>query len=216
MAGVVDAQPQADVLQPDPGRSERRDARIPARIEPRLLHLQRRRKDVRRCVQHDSLRGPRAVDRSRRHEPPDGRRRWGRVDFVGPRPDVAVPRQPARRAVLRDQRRHAGSVFRLRRSAGQRSLVRAECHAHTNRHLESRWLQHRERRRLLRTPGSGRRAHRDHRIAGRASEPGEPVNARAPGDFADLYGRLDPTPAKPRAERSRGPSAGAGTGIRQS
>ena len=58
-------------------------------------------------------------------------------------------------------------VLRLRRLAGQRSLVRAERHARANRHLEPRRLQHRERRRLLRTPGSGRRAHRDHRIAGR-------------------------------------------------
>ena len=135
---------------------------VPARIESRLLHLQRRRQDVRGRVQHrgaepDSLRGPRAVDRSRRHQPPDRRRRRRRVDLVGPRPDVAVPRQPAGRAVLRDQRRHAGAVHGLRRPAGQRPLVRAERHARSHRHLEPRRLQHRQRRRLLRAARSERR-----------------------------------------------------------
>ena len=108
VAGVVHAQPAADVLQPDPRRSEGCESRLPARLEPRLLHLQRRREDVRGRLQHDPLRGSRAVDRPRRHEPPDRRRRRRRVDLVGPRPDVAVPRQPAHRPVLRDQRRHAG------------------------------------------------------------------------------------------------------------
>ena len=101
-------------------------ARLSARIESRVLHLQRRRQDLRGRLQHDPLRGSRAVDRSRRYQSPDHRRRRRRVDLVGSRPDVAVPRQPAGRPVLRDQRRHAGSVRDLRRPAGQRPLVRAE------------------------------------------------------------------------------------------
>ena len=52
VGGVVVAQSAADVLQPDPHRSEGPQPRLPARLEPRLLHLRRRRQDVPRRVQH--------------------------------------------------------------------------------------------------------------------------------------------------------------------
>ena len=123
-------------------------------------------------------------------EPPDHRRRRRRLDLVGPRPDVAVPRQPAGRPVLRDQRRHAGPVRDLRRAAGQRPLVRAERDAPAHRHLQPRRLQHRQRRRLLRAAGSDRSAHGDHRVAGRPRQPGQPVDARAAGGVAAAAGPL--------------------------
>ncbi len=103
---------------------------------------------------------------------------------MGPGTDVAVSRQSAGRSVLRDQRRHAGSVHDLRRPAGQRPLVRAERHAHPHRHLEPRQLQHRQRRRVLRADRSGRSANRVHRVAGRAREPREPRDARTPAGRA--------------------------------
>ena len=89
-----------------------------------------------RRVQHDPLRGSRALDRSRRHEPSDRRRRRRRVDLVGPRPDLAVPRQPAGRAVLRDQRRHAGSVRRS--AAACRTTATGACRARRARAPASR------------------------------------------------------------------------------
>ena len=182
VGGAVVAQPAADVLQPDSRRPEGSQSRLPARIEPWLLHLRRWREEFPRRVQHGPFRGSRVVDRPRRHEPSDRRRRRRRVDLVGPRPDVVVPRQPAHRPVLRDQRRHAGPVHHLRRAAGQRPLVRAERDPQSQRDRQPRRLQHRQRRRLLRAPRSERRAHGDHRGAGRPREPREPHDARAPAD----------------------------------
>ena len=63
----VHAQHAADVLQPDPRSTRTTRPRLHARLEPRLLHLRRRRARLPRRVQHGALRGPRAVDRSRRH-----------------------------------------------------------------------------------------------------------------------------------------------------
>ena len=84
-------------------------------------------RDFRGRLQHHPLRGSRALDRSRRHQSSDRRRRRRRLDLVGSRPDVAVPRQPAGRPVLRDQRRHAGSVRRC--AAACRTTATGACRA---------------------------------------------------------------------------------------
>ena len=156
VAGVVRRSTRGRCTTARSGPIRKTRTRLPARIEPRLLHLQRRRQGRSR----DVFSTIHSEDHALWIDPDDTNHLivggdGGVVDLVGPRPDVAVPRQPAGRTVLRDQRRHAGSVRDLRRAAGQRTLVRAERDARRTGDLEPRRLQHRQRRRLLRAPGSG-------------------------------------------------------------
>ena len=86
VAGLVHAQPAADVLtaRSAPTRTIAHASicsdRTAASTSPTTAA--RRSADV---VQHRPLRGSRALDRSRRHQPPDRRRRRRRLDLVGPR-----------------------------------------------------------------------------------------------------------------------------------
>ena len=118
-------------------------------------------------------------------EPSDRRRRRRRVDLLGPRPDVAVPRQPAGRPVLRDQRRHAGSVRRS--AAACRTTATGACRARRASATASRTATaSTSAAATASTRGidPDRPAHRYRRIAGRARQPRQPGDARAAGDLA--------------------------------
>ena len=86
------------------------------------------------------------------------------------------PQRHRRRPVLPGVRRHAPSVLRLRRPAGQQRLVRPERAALHHRPGQHRLVHGRRRRRLLHPPGPHRLGHRLRRIAGRQHEP--PRHAR--------------------------------------
>ena len=77
-------------------------------------------------------------------------------------------------AYCRD-RRHAASVLRLHRAAGQRQLGRPERDARPRRHHELGLVRHRRRRRLPDRRRSDRLQHRLHRIAGRQHQPLRPA-----------------------------------------
>ena len=101
----------------------------------------------------------------------------------------------ARRPVLRDQRRHAEAVLRLRRPAGQRQLVRPERDAQQQRHPELRLVPRRRRRRLL------------HRRTIRPTGASSTRNRRtAPPTALDL-GRGTTTSIRPRGPAGRGGSS---------
>ena len=71
-------------------------------------------------------------------------------------------------------RRHAPSVLRLHRPAGQRQLGRPERVAQPRRDPELRLVRHRRRRRFLHGGRSDRLQHGLHRVAGRQHEPLRP------------------------------------------
>ena len=81
---------------------------------------------------------------------------------------LGIREHRAGRPVLRDQRRHAEALRRLRRPAGQRQLVRAERDAQPERHPQLRLVPRRRRRRLLhrqRSDATGRSSTRNRRTA---------------------------------------------------
>ena len=119
-------------------------------------------------------------------EPPDRRRRRRRLDLVGPRGHVGLPPQHADRPVLRGGRGQQGAVHRVRRTAGQRALVRAERGAQPERDRGPRRLEHRRRRRLLREDRSVRPELRVRGIAGRQRRPREPHDDGASGRAAGI------------------------------
>ena len=112
---------------------------------------------------------------------PESRADWQRRragDLVRPGEVVAVPAQPAGRALLSRERRHGDAVQRLRRHAGQLQLVRPERRARFSGHRQlslddaARW------RRLRRAPGSEGLPHRVQRVSGRQHRPRRQADRR--------------------------------------
>ena len=95
--------------------------------------------------------------------------------------DVGRDQPLGARPVLRDQRRHAEALLRLRRPAGQRLVVRTERRAERRRHHERRLVSHRRRRRLLHGQRSARLDDRLLGVAGRRHQPLRPAH-RADAD----------------------------------
>ena len=115
-------------------------------------------------------------------------------------------------ARLRCHRRHAPSVLRLRRPAGQRQLGRTECGARARRHHEFRLVRHRRRRRVLHRCRSDRLQHGHHRIAGRQHQPLRPADGTRPEHQAASAPGARPAV---RAPRSGGGGGAAGWRCRQ-
>ena len=130
-------QPQsaADVLQPDPRRSERLAAHLRPRRQP--AHLGRRRQDVPRGrIDGSAPRPPRVLDQSRELAARDRRQRRRRVGEPRSLALVGAPEQLSDRPVLQRRRRHAAAVPHLRRHAGQRVVGRPQLGARPPGHRQ--------------------------------------------------------------------------------
>ena len=132
----------------------------------------------------------RHLDRSEELQPRDVRQRRRPRRQLRRRRHVGLHRDDGGRPVLRDQRRHAEAVRRVRRPAGQRVVVRAERQALERRHPELRLVPRRRRRRFLHPAGSDRLGDRVLRVAGRRREPPRPA------------GRHDHVSIRPRPGRA--------------
>ena len=172
-----------DVFQPDPHRSADRFPHLrTGRSTPRL---RRWRQDLPRRWRRAHPRGsPRHVDQSERSAPPDPRQRRRRRHLARPCRHLGLHAQPARRAGVSRRVRHAVPLSRVRGSAGQQHLVRAERGAHQQRHHQRRLVRHQRRRRVPAAHGSHRFEHRLRRVAGRPHEPHQPDDERADGGAA--------------------------------
>ena len=164
----VGHQPPAVLLQQGPRGSGQRPARVGPGCAP--LPLRGRGEDLPPGRgPEDPRRLPRPVDRSRRLQPYPRRNGRRRAHHLRPRAELGLRQHRAPRPVLRDLVRPAEAVSRVRRTAGQRELVRPQPHPLPAGHLERGLVAGRRRRRVL---------HRDRSQRPRRHLHGEPGRKR--------------------------------------
>ena len=201
------SEPAPDVLQPDPRGPGQR---------PEDLRRRQPGPDVHSTAARP---GPASPARTPITTPSGSIRRIRAIVFVGHDGGLDVsndggltwdyPQRHRGRPVLSGLGRHAPSLLRLRRPAGQQRLVRPERAALHHRPGEYRLVHGGGRRRLLHPPGPDRLGDRLRRIAGRQHEP--PRHARRHAEEHPAQRRRRPRRPgggrpRPRRARNRAPN----------